>query len=249
MPQSFSSRNQKPNTRRRAERFKAFFKVFINLNYIAGFLYAFYFFVTTPRQSQMFERRLWAYECWLILTAYGIFIYLFYLEKSALENHRGMFRFMRIRAVEMIDASRKDLLNWFEQLAADPAQYQFSTHAGITLEQGSLMEPGSIFFTREKFLGIELKLRFQITNIDERDRFEFKLLNPVLRWLKFGGYFQLQQLDKQLTKLSLTIYNHPKTVSKRLLSALFYFSPLRLAAAKQIQREVEFIADQVERRG
>ncbi len=230
---------------RKAERFKQFFKVFINVNYIAGFLYAFYFFITTPRGTQLFQRRLWAYECWLILTGYGVFIYLFYLEKSALEGQRGLFRFMRIQANTFIKASKDQLLVWFDKIASRPELYQFDSHAGVRVEQGSLIKPGSLFTTREQFLGIELKLKFEVTAVKE-NKLEFKLLNPRLKWLGIRGRFDYQQLDQNLIKLSLTIFNHPQTAVKRFLSAAFYLSPVRILVAQQIKKEVEFIAQEVE---
>jgi hypothetical protein len=58
------------------------FKRFIHINYITGFLYAFYFYITSSKTTEMYTRRLWAYECWIILTLYGIFIWLFAMDSN-----------------------------------------------------------------------------------------------------------------------------------------------------------------------
>lgn len=53
----------------------------IHLFFVSGVLYAFFFFVRTPK-TNMITRRLWAYESWFILCFYGSFIYLTLKEKS-----------------------------------------------------------------------------------------------------------------------------------------------------------------------
>ena len=59
---------------------KAFY-LFIHLFFSSGLLYAFYHFITTPK-SEMLHRRLWAYENWMILALYGLFVYLSLAEKE-----------------------------------------------------------------------------------------------------------------------------------------------------------------------
>jgi hypothetical protein len=231
--------------RLRPQQIKQKFKLFINVNYILGFLYAFYFFLTTSRQEEMATRRLWAYECWLILTGYGVFIYLFYLEKSALANQRGLFRFMQIQAVQLIEAPKQDLLDWFEQIARQPEQYSFDAHAGIRVEQGGLMQPGSIFTTREKFFGITLELRFKVVAADPESGFEFALESGLPAWLEMRGKFEYQLIDQDLIRLELRIFNHPQQVLKRIVSGLFYLSPFRIAVARQLRREVQFIEQEL----
>lgn len=245
-PHHLPSGPKPPLRRPKPYQIKNWFKLFIHFNYLAGFLYAFYYFVTTPRSSQMFVRRLWAYECWLILSFYGLFIYLFYLEKSALDEERGLFRFMKIRATALIEAGKDELLTWFDQIAAEPQQYQFKTHQGVSIESGSLTEPGSVFTTQEKFLGITLKLRFTVTAADPALGLEFKLITPGLSWLGIRGRFDYQLLEPKLIRLDLTIFNHPSTFLKRIVSGAFYLSPLRLLVARQISREVRFIRRGVE---
>jgi len=57
------------------------FYFFIHLFFVSGLLYAFYYFITTPK-SNMFNRRLWAYENWIILSFYSLFLYLTLAEKE-----------------------------------------------------------------------------------------------------------------------------------------------------------------------
>lgn len=221
------------------------FKIFINLNYIAGFLYAFYFFITTPR-ANMAVRRLWAFESWMILSFYGLFIYLFFLERSALEGRRGLFRFMKIQATRLINVSKQDLIDWFSSIEHQPDQFAFDSHLGVEVVQGSLTEKGSIFKTRENFLGVTLDLDFEVTKVDPRRGLEFKVLNPFLHWLGVRGAFVIKALDEEVTRLELIIFNRPSAFFKRIISGLFYLSPARLLIAHQISKEVRFIARQVE---
>ena len=226
---------------------KKYFKIFINFNYIVGFLYSFYFFATTPRKEQMFVRRLWAYECWVILSFYGLFIYLFYLEKSALEDRRGLFRFMKIQALGLIDSSKQELLSYFDHIASNPKDYSFDSHKGVEVKSGSLTEVGSIFKTKEKFLGITLELKFKVTKANQDEGFEFELLNPkFLSWLGIKGRFSYKALDKNETRLELIVFNHPQDFLTRIISAAFYLSPVRLVVAQQINKEVRFISREVE---
>ncbi len=223
------------------------FKIFINLNYIAGFLYAFYFYITSPKSTHMLERRLWAYECWIILSFYGLFIYLFYLEKSAVGGRRGLFRFMTIQAVRLVKVPARKLVSWFEHIDQHPENYSFSTHQGVRVIRGSLTKPGSIFTTKEKFLFVSLHLKFEVTEVDDERGFGFKLLNPFLQWLGIEGAFLIKPLDEDLTRLELLVYNHPQTFVKRVISGFLYLSPVRLAISRQIQKEVNFIGRRVER--
>jgi hypothetical protein len=63
------------------EKFRRYLYAFIHLNFVSGFLYAFYHFINTPR-SVFIHRRLWAYESWIILSFYFLFIYLILVEKG-----------------------------------------------------------------------------------------------------------------------------------------------------------------------
>ncbi len=62
-------------------KYKKYLFTFIHLFFISGILYAFFHFATTPK-TQMFYRRLWAYESWIILSFYGLFVYLNLAQKE-----------------------------------------------------------------------------------------------------------------------------------------------------------------------
>ena len=63
------------------EKIKKYFYLFIHINFLSGFFYAFFHFLTTPR-SIFLSRRLWAYECWIIISFYSLFIYLIFLDEG-----------------------------------------------------------------------------------------------------------------------------------------------------------------------
>ncbi len=78
------------------ERNKKYFYLFIHFNFLSGFIYALYHFLNTPR-SIFLSRRLWAYECWIILSFYCLFIFLILLEKDvkikqAIKEKINLFR-------------------------------------------------------------------------------------------------------------------------------------------------------------
>lgn len=226
---------------------KRYFKIFINLNYIAGFIYAFQFYIRSPRSTHMAERRLWALESWTILTFYGFFIYLFYLEKSAVENQPGLYRFTQIKAQSSIDSSAKKIQEWLESLEKDPKKYKFDSHQGVQVESGMLSEPGSIFSTQEIFAGIKLNFQFKVLEASN-NRFEFKLIQP--KWLAgFGikGKFELVPVSTEQTILKLIIFNKPPDYFIGAIAILFlYLSPIRLLIAKQINKEVDFTKQSIE---
>ncbi len=231
----------------RSYQIKRYFKIFININYIFGFLYAFYFYIRSPRTTHMFERRLWAFECWAILSFYGLFIYLFYLEKSALEEQRGLYRFSQIQARELIEVPANKVTAWFRSLEKNPNKYQFKTHQGVEILSGSLTKPGSIFMTREIFLGVTTCLKFRVTKIKNTE-FEFEVISHI--WLmKMGvkGKIQVQPVNNSQTILKLVVFNKTQGFFLRTLSTvLLYLSPVRLIVANQILKEVKFIKQQVE---
>ena len=64
---------------------KKLFYSFIHINFVTGVLYAVYHFLRTPR-SLMEIRRMWAYESWIILSAYCLFIFLILMEEQKLSK-------------------------------------------------------------------------------------------------------------------------------------------------------------------
>jgi hypothetical protein len=226
---------------------KRYFKIFINLNYIGGFLYAFYFYIRSSRQTHMLERRLWANESWSILTFYGLFIYLFYLERSALEDQPGLYRFTQIKAQQVVNNSASQLKNWFKSLKENPDSYEFDSHLGVLVETGSLSESGAIFSTQEVFAGLKFKFKFKVVEVTQ-NKFEFKLIEP--KWLSslgIKGKFELVPVDEKQTILKLVIFNKAHDYFTRVVAMIFlYLSPVRFLIAKQINKETEFVKQKVE---
>lgn len=64
---------------------KKYFYTFIHFNFISGFLYAFVHFVMTPRATAL-QRRLWAYESWIIFSFYCLFVYLIMVDTKVSFN-------------------------------------------------------------------------------------------------------------------------------------------------------------------
>lgn len=79
---------------------KRWFYLFLHLNFITGFLYAFYHFINTPR-SIFLHRRLWAYESWIILSFYGLFIFLILFEQEKLKTVQEQVR--RFQAIILVN--------------------------------------------------------------------------------------------------------------------------------------------------
>ncbi|MBN1168376.1 hypothetical protein JXA63_00645 [Candidatus Woesebacteria bacterium] len=76
---------------------------FIHTFFISGIFYAFAKFIRTPR-IEMFQRRLWAYENWIIISFYLLFVYLILTEKEGRfkkAKHR-INEFKRILTVNLI---------------------------------------------------------------------------------------------------------------------------------------------------
>jgi hypothetical protein len=68
---------------------------------------------------------------------------------------------------------------WFMELETHPERYQFETHAGFAFTQGRFGEVGARFQTWEQFYGLELKLYFELTDVDDT-HFRFRLIRPAL---------------------------------------------------------------------
>lgn len=233
--------------RPRGYQLKRYFKIFINFNYIAGFLYAVFFYIRSPRDTHMIERRLWAYESWSILTFYGLFIYLFYLERSAIENQPGIYRFTQIKAQRLINASSQEVKQWLKTLENDPKKYKFDTHQGFQLESGTLSKTGATFTTQEIFAGLKFSFNFQVTEVSQ-NKFEFKLIKPSwLASLGIKGKFKTVPVSDQQTILQLIIFNKANDFFTRVVAMLFlYLSPVRFLVANQINKEVRFVKNSIE---
>ncbi len=72
---------------------KAFF-FFLHIFFLSGLFYAFGHFIRTPRTSAL-DRRLWAYESWIILSFYSLFVYLALKDQEfTLKNSQKVKRFV-----------------------------------------------------------------------------------------------------------------------------------------------------------
>lgn len=60
---------------------KKLYYFFLHMLFITGIMYAFAQFITTPR-AYMLERRLWAYENWIIISFYSLFVFLTLTERE-----------------------------------------------------------------------------------------------------------------------------------------------------------------------
>ena len=70
------------------------FRLFIHIFYIIGIIYAFFFYITSSKQHEMYNRRLWAIETWIIFTFYMLFIWIFYLsgeQEKGTKKNRSIF--------------------------------------------------------------------------------------------------------------------------------------------------------------
>jgi hypothetical protein len=220
------------------------FKTFIHLNFITGFFYAFYFYITSPKATHMYNRRLWAMESWFIATLYLIFIFLFFLEKSAEENIKGLKRFSKIKAQTTIYTTKKDLIKFFYKVSKNKKAYQFSSHQGIEILKGNLTKIGSTFRTREKFFIFFLEINFIITKVNPRQSFHFLITNP-LPMLNIKGDFSFKKIGQEEINLSLSIYRNKINKAQYFISG-FILNLLRPLIYKQIKKEVLFIQKQLE---
>ena len=78
---------------------RAVFFRLLQFNYLVGLLYAFLKFLTTSR-ADVLSRRLWAYECWVIISFYSIFYYLVFLEHE--KKLSFLQRFRKIMEVNLL---------------------------------------------------------------------------------------------------------------------------------------------------
>lgn len=82
---------------------KKFYYFVLHVFFISGILYAFEKFISTPR-IEILQRRLWAYENWIIMSFYLLFVYLTLTEKEGRfkkAKHR-LAEFRRILTVNLI---------------------------------------------------------------------------------------------------------------------------------------------------
>ncbi len=88
-------------------RFKKYYYFFLHLVFLSGLFYAFGNFMTTPKRVNFLERRLWAYESWIILSFYALFLFLTIVERELKIGkikypHIHLKEFRRILLVNLI---------------------------------------------------------------------------------------------------------------------------------------------------
>lgn len=86
---------------------KKYFYYFLHLQFVTGIFYAFAHFVTTSRKFNFFERRLWAYETWIILSFYSLFLFLTMVErdvkvKNIKKPHIHLKEFRKLLLVNLV---------------------------------------------------------------------------------------------------------------------------------------------------
>ena len=128
---------------------------------------------------------------------------------------------------------------WFIELGTYPERYQFRTHAGFTMTSAAFGQVGARFQTRERFYGLPVVLRFELTEVTETG-FLFRLLSPPLP--VWGAFLIEQAADGELvTALSLVV---GETVRR---GAWYLRLPLvRGAVKRQIRSEIAHIKTSME---
>lgn len=79
---------------------KKTFKNFLHLFYLTGIIYAFYFYITTPKSTDFFHRRMWAMEAWFIFSLYAFFLWVMMItdkEENFELNAKGIAKMMKLR--------------------------------------------------------------------------------------------------------------------------------------------------------
>jgi hypothetical protein len=96
-----------------------------------------------------------------------------------------------IRAQTAINVGLDEARQWFLDLEKHPERYQFATHAGFRFIQGDFGEVGARFETQERFYGLRLTLRFELSEVGASS-FRFRLLQPPL---PIWGAFIIERRD------------------------------------------------------
>ncbi|MGC9400030.1 MAG: hypothetical protein ACP5HM_12960 [Anaerolineae bacterium] len=137
-----------------------------------------------------------------------------------------------------VNVGRDEARQWFLELERHPERYRFATHAGFKFVNGNFGEIGAQFQTQERFFGLRLTLRFELTALDTY-RFRFRLLHPPL---PLWGVFSLGYIAETQTKVQLQI-GSDQALGRWALNVPM----IRVAIRRQIQREVNHIKESMER--
>jgi len=143
-------------------------------------------------------------------------------------------------AQAIVDVPVKQARRWFMSLEDDPGLYQFDTHDGFAFVDGSFGEVGALFRTQERFLGLDLELLFELTEVGESG-FSFELTRPIS--LGIWGGFRIAVADGERSRLTLDVGSDAPL--GRLVLHLF---PVAEVVGRQIEREVAHVKASMERR-
>lgn len=142
-----------------------------------------------------------------------------------------------VRASTGVGVSPDQLREWFLSLGEHPERYAFGTHGGFAFIEGSFGQEGARFETRERFAGVQIRLRFRLTEIGQ-DRFAFRLLQPPLG---VEGIFEMAPAQEEGSRLSLLVG------SKSSWTRAFLRLPIiHGAVLNQIRREVTHVRESAE---
>jgi len=143
-------------------------------------------------------------------------------------------------AQAIVDIPVKQARRWFVSLQDDPGVYRFDTHDGFEFVDGGFGEVGALFRTRERFLGLELELLFELTEVGEFE-FSFRLTRPSS--LGIWGGFSIAVADGERSRLTLDVGSDAP-----LGRLVLHFFPVAKAVGRQIEREVAHVKASMERR-
>ena len=127
-----------------------------------------------------------------------------------------------------------------------PHKYSFDSHAGFTPVKGSIDQKGSLFKTRERFLGFFVALLFETVDIDPEAFFRFRLVKP-LKNAQVHGEFAYRKACAGHFELALNIESTASSFIGILLASIVFYGPLRFLIQKQIKKEAEFIKTALQR--
>jgi hypothetical protein len=143
-----------------------------------------------------------------------------------------------IRAQTAIDVGLDEARQWFLDLEKHPERYQFATHAGFRFVQGDFGEVGARFETQERFYGLRLTLRFELSEVGSSS-FHFRLLQPSL---PIWGAFIIEPCPPDTADQSNGVILHLDVGGTTKLGRRILNLPLvHSAIQRQIQAEVEHI--------
>jgi len=156
---------------------------------------------------------------------------------------------MKIEKTVLIDTSKRELSDFFANLADNYQQYRMAGHRGIFPIQGKINQVGSIFETRERFAMVFIKLRFTTTQVDENSGFSYRLIKPLSRLNLYNTFFY-RVISKEKLELILKIYCvQPQGFWAKILSKLIFLPPFSIMIRLQIDKEMNFIKTRVEGSG